>query len=572
MDKLTSKQFSFALTIVGLVFFIPFLGGVHLFDWDEINFAESAREMLVTGNFRQVLVNYEPFWEKPPMFFWLQALSMKVFGVNEFTARLPNALIGVVSLHTLYYFGKKLLNELTARWWVLLYLASITPHFYFHTGIIDPLFNLLIFTSLIQLFLTLNDRSSKRWIYAGLLLGLAVITKGPVAGLIVLLTLGVIWVRNSFGLWFKWSHAFLFSLITLLVTSIWFLPEVLYNGPGFIVNFVSYQLDLLRSPVASHGQPWYYHPIVLLIGCFPASVLAIKRFAKANDANDFESLLKYLFWVVLILFSIVTTKIVHYSSLCYFSLTGLAAIRMSAWVKGEAFGTLEKIRLSVLTLIWAVIFVALPVVGFRLPDLLQAYPDLIKDSFTLQNLSVVNSWSIWNIVLGLMAMIVLVGMLIGLIRNNRLLATYSMFGLSSYLVLFLAFTVPKIERYTQGSVIDFYESIQDKDCYVDVYKFKSYAHYFYTNIEPLNADDGLLHERINKLISLGVSSRIELNEEQRKEYTNYEMQWMLSGDIDKPVYLIAQPRKAQELADTEGFEFIQNTGGYWVYKRMPRED
>ena len=55
-----------AIVAFAILLFIPGLGSVHLFDWDEINFAESAREMLVTGDFLTVRVNYEPFWEKPP--------------------------------------------------------------------------------------------------------------------------------------------------------------------------------------------------------------------------------------------------------------------------------------------------------------------------------------------------------------------------------------------------------------------------------------------------------------------------------------------------------------------------
>jgi len=48
----TSLAVRYSLTIaaISFAFFVPFLGAVHLFDWDEINFAESAREMLVTGN------------------------------------------------------------------------------------------------------------------------------------------------------------------------------------------------------------------------------------------------------------------------------------------------------------------------------------------------------------------------------------------------------------------------------------------------------------------------------------------------------------------------------------------
>jgi 4-amino-4-deoxy-L-arabinose transferase-like glycosyltransferase len=58
---------------------------------DEINFAESAREMIVTGDYSKVQINFNPFWEKPPLFIWMQVLSMKIFGINEFAARFPNA-------------------------------------------------------------------------------------------------------------------------------------------------------------------------------------------------------------------------------------------------------------------------------------------------------------------------------------------------------------------------------------------------------------------------------------------------------------------------------------------------
>src|SRR3970040_833103 len=86
------------IIILSSLLFIPFLGNVHLFDWDEINFAECAREMLVSGNYSMVQINFEPFREKPPLFIWMQALSMNLFGINEFSARLPNAICGIITL------------------------------------------------------------------------------------------------------------------------------------------------------------------------------------------------------------------------------------------------------------------------------------------------------------------------------------------------------------------------------------------------------------------------------------------------------------------------------------------
>src|SRR5450631_2861476 len=82
--------------------FFPFLGVVHLFDWDEINFAECAREMLVTHDYFTVRINFQPFWEKPPLFIWMSAACMKLFGVSEFSARLPDALCGIVTLLVIF--------------------------------------------------------------------------------------------------------------------------------------------------------------------------------------------------------------------------------------------------------------------------------------------------------------------------------------------------------------------------------------------------------------------------------------------------------------------------------------
>ena len=81
---------------------------IHLFDWDEINFAEIAREMVVTGDYMLVQVDYLPFWEKPPLFMWMQALAMNIFGIGEFGARLPNAICGIVTLLVLLNIGEKL--------------------------------------------------------------------------------------------------------------------------------------------------------------------------------------------------------------------------------------------------------------------------------------------------------------------------------------------------------------------------------------------------------------------------------------------------------------------------------
>src|SRR4030066_2459796 len=101
-------QYNTVIGAIAALLFIPFLGGVHLFDWDEINFAESAREMIESGDYLTVQINFTQFWEKPPLFIWMQVVSMKLFGINEFAARFPNAICGIITLLTLYSIGKRI--------------------------------------------------------------------------------------------------------------------------------------------------------------------------------------------------------------------------------------------------------------------------------------------------------------------------------------------------------------------------------------------------------------------------------------------------------------------------------
>src|ERR1700733_1029109 len=139
---------TFIVAGIGALLFLPFLDKVHLFDWDEINFAECAREMIVAKKYFLVTINYLPFWEKPPLFIWMQTLCMSIFGISDYAARLPNAICGIATFVVLFKIGTLCKNWRFGLAWVLAYAGSLLPHFYFKSGIIDPWFNFFIFTAI----------------------------------------------------------------------------------------------------------------------------------------------------------------------------------------------------------------------------------------------------------------------------------------------------------------------------------------------------------------------------------------------------------------------------------------
>ncbi|MDB5118896.1 MAG: glycosyl transferase family 39 [Sphingobacteriales bacterium] len=530
------------IVLIGSILFIPFIGKVHLFDWDEINFAEAAREMLITKKYSSVQIDYLPFWEKPPLFIWLQAISMKFFGVNEFAARLPNALCGILTLLCLYRAGKRIFNEQFGVLWVVIYCGTFLTFLYFKSGIIDPVFNLLIFLSVYYLSFTSLRSFTKRnqyLIISGVFLGLAILTKGPVALLVLILCALVILILSKFKAYLSFKELLLFALIVFLVGMSWFGIEIYHNGFWFINTFITYQIRLLQTQDAGHGGPFFYHWIVLLIGCFPASIFAIKGIASKQNGTEeqvnFRKWMLVLFWVVLILFSLVKTKIVHYSSLCYFPLTFLAAYAIHYMLKGYThWKRIYSIGIIFFGVIVSSALIALP----YLMMIKEKFIPLIKDPFAVANLQAKVSWSFLDSIGGL---ILLAGILITFVfvKQKKIeMAVFTLFA-SVTITMYIAsaLLVPKIEPISQGAVIRFYESKKNEDCYIQVMGFKSYAHYFYADKKPVTNP------------------------------TSRDVNWLLNGKNDKVVYFVTKIQYTDKLEQLSRYQKIGEENGFVFFKR-----
>lgn len=518
------------IALIASLLFIPFAGGVHLFDWDEINFAECAREMIVTNDYLNVQINFKPFWEKPPLFIWLQVLSMKAFGINEFAARFPNAICGIVSLLVIFNIGKKLFDVRFGLVWVLVYAGSILPHFYFRSGIIDPWFNLLIFLS-IWFFVRLNEAEAQlsgrsKFINAalwGVFTGLAILTKGPTALLIVGLVAGIAYLNDLLRLAgisprllkflpefkLRISDIAVFLLFTILVGGSWFLAQILTGNADMVMKFILYQVRLFTIPDAGHGGHWSYHFIVLLIGVFPASLFALMRFRRVKgqpeQQTQFHGIMLVMFWVVLILFSIVKTKIVHYSSLAYFPLTFIAAVAINDLLNGSLkWRKWLSVMLMVFASLFAIVVSVLPLVEKFKEKIIAS--GIIKDDFAVANLQADVKWTGFEWLLGLFLLSAVIYTVILAKKQEIAKALIVLFGSTTIFIALIIIVFPyRIEKYSQRAVIDFYISKATEKCYVLNSGYFSYAPLFYTQKMP------------------GDCAR---------------PMWLLTGNIDRPFYLV----------------------------------
>ncbi len=536
--------------------FIPWLGRLHLFDWDEINFAEAAREMLVTGDYRRVQIGFQPFAEKPPLFMWVQALSMRIFGVGEFAARLPNAIVGIITLVGIYLLGRRLVDRRFGLWWALAFGGSLLPNLYFRSGIIDPFFNLLIFAGIVALFEFEHQRQThglSPWallLIAGISIGLAVMTKGPVGLLLPGLTWVVVWVVRRKSMAVPIAPMIVWAIVAVIVAAPWYVMVAQQGASthGFIGDFVARQLELLRTGVAGHTGPWYFHFIVLALGCFPASVFAVSALGRFVEdppkVRDFRLWMISLLIVVLVVFSLVQTKIVHYSSLAYFPITFLAALALTdverTW--WPRYSTPAAIAIG---LVWAVVYLALPVVGLMIAHDQVDPMRVTPDPFVRAVLAVPVGWSLLDLVVGgaYLAAIVVALIVLRRRKDEKRFAIILFAATAIIVPLAVAKIAPKVERYTQAAPIAFYESLRGCDCYTAPLGFKSYAHLFYARVSPEN------------------SARAA-----RVAPEHFE-EWLLSGPIDRPAYFVSKLDRADRWRSRPGLQVIGERNGFVFFRR-----
>lgn len=552
--RLSKTQIIVLIIIIASFFFIPFLGKVHLFDWDEVNFAECSREMISLHDYSRVYVDFKPFWEKPPMFFWMQSTAMKVFGINEFAARFPNALCGIITLIVVFLCGSKIYDKKFGILWALAFGGSLFPNMYFKSGIIDPWFNLFTFLSLYNFILYhwsrnkfdkegLGKNPLKYVLWSGIFMGFAILTKGQESLMVFLLALGVYFIYNHFRFYFRWWHALLFLIIASAVTATWYGYETIKNGPWFVTEFLKYQYRLFTTHDAGQKGFFGYHFVVLLIGCFPASLLALPSFFKTNYTSrcdkDFKKWMQILFWVVLILFTIVQSRIIHYSSLAWFPLTFLAAYTIYKLDTKQLFyKKYVSVFIALIGGIIAIFILAIPYLAINL----KSFIPYVKDPFAKEMMKADVHWSGLEGIAGILMIASIVMGIIYLQKNYFRKAAWTLFG-GTAIVMFLAsaIIVPKVERYTQGAAIDFFIQHKGEDCYMNTLGYFSYAQLFYFQKEkPTNPD-------------------------------SYNLQWLLIGNIDKPAYFVSRVDRIDKYKQYTDLKELYRKNGFVFLEREPKK-
>ncbi|MBI4081355.1 MAG: glycosyltransferase family 39 protein [Candidatus Lambdaproteobacteria bacterium] len=340
---------------LGAVFLLAGLGWAPLLDWDENIYAEVARQIVRRGEWLALTINGQPFVEKPPLFLWELALSFRLLGVSEVAARLPSALNGLAFLALLLWLGRRLADGAVGWFWALLYLAALIPLAFARSAVIDHTFNALMGAA--AFLLLLYDEAYGEWregrrgparhrallTAAALSLGLAVLAKGPVGGVVPLVAFGaakLVRRRPPISL----PHVLACGALSLGIVAAWLGANALVAGDTFLRRFAEFQGLLVSRPLEDHTGPVYYHVAMGLLGFFPWSPLlllyALKDVRRPLWAEPRSRTLIALAlgWIafVLAVFSAVQTKLPHYSSSMYLPLALLVALALGELLRRKA--------------------------------------------------------------------------------------------------------------------------------------------------------------------------------------------------------------------------------------------
>ncbi len=307
------------LILAGIIIFIFLYYGIDkcgLFDVDEAIYAEVAREMLETQNYIVPYYNYLPYYHKPVLYYWVLAISYKIFGINEVGARIPSVFFSFLLIVVSYYFLNLLFDRTTAIFSSIVLTTNLETLIISKSALMDSLLVFLISTAVYCFFYGyLTERKN---FYFGFYVcsALATLVKGPV-GIVIPATivfLFLIFTRELPEI--KELNIVKGSIIFLLIALPWYIAVTLITNGDFAKEFFIYHnITRFSQPFEGHSGSMFYYIFILLIGLYPWSCFLpdslIKSFLLIRED---KKLLFTVIWLLVpfVLFTIGKTKLPNY--------------------------------------------------------------------------------------------------------------------------------------------------------------------------------------------------------------------------------------------------------------------
>jgi 4-amino-4-deoxy-L-arabinose transferase-like glycosyltransferase len=304
------------LLFAAVVLFSINLGGLPLRDWDEGTVAQVAREIwrAPAGSMRWLYptLGGEPYYNKPPLMHWLIAWAYSLGGVNEWTTRLPGAIITATSVPLLYCIGREIFHQRwAAAYSALIYLTMLPIVRHGRLAMLD---GAVVSLLMVMMLCVLRSRRDLRYCLGiGISFGLICLTKGMVGILLgAIAAVFLFWdTPRLLTSYYLWIGIFIGSLPVVA----WNFAQLLHYGYYFAqINSVDQPFNQMGK--AANGQseaPWYY-VIELLKWTWPWLVFLPQtvRLTWENRSLSWAKLIIVWTGVYLLLISLISIKLPWY--------------------------------------------------------------------------------------------------------------------------------------------------------------------------------------------------------------------------------------------------------------------
>jgi len=258
------------LLVLAVAVAFPFLGSFGLLEPDEGRFAQIGREMAASGDFLIPRLNGIEQFYKPPLVYWISAVGMRLFGVSEWTARLPSALAFVGIIWLVGWMGWRVGGR-KVGWMAALILASmVEPYALGRQITLDMSLTFWVTAAMACLVEVGLDGRGRGWGYLFFFcMGMGFLAKGPMAW-VVPLSAAVVWgwaeKRSGQKLTLPWKSG---MALTFGVALSWFVLVCL-KYPELWKYFLGYELvERFASTTHGRSKPWWFFLPILAIGTVP---------------------------------------------------------------------------------------------------------------------------------------------------------------------------------------------------------------------------------------------------------------------------------------------------------------
>ncbi len=278
------------------------LGTGSLAAWDEAIYAQVSKEMVRGGDWLTLHWEYQPWFEKPPLFMWITAFFYRVFGISEFWARVPSALSGMALVGVTYLIGKFAYGKRVGLLAAVILLTCYHFLSFSRFGTMDVMLTLFTYLALYA-YLRLNNENQKWWYVVWSSCALALMVKGAggvIAPAAIVLALAF---DKRFSAAMRSKHFWQGVLLALLIVVPWHILMYVWYGRAFIDEYIGYHV-IARSTrtLEGHASGYFYYVGKLVDGFFPWGLLvpfAVVSIVRRNLKDQSRS------WVLLLLCALV---------------------------------------------------------------------------------------------------------------------------------------------------------------------------------------------------------------------------------------------------------------------------